>query len=241
MKLGILDAVPAHYLSVDHGISDGQKFIDWLTEVGFGGKMTVYPVAEGQFPSTLADCDAYLVTGSPASVYDSDVWIGRLLAFIRQAYAEGIPLVGICFGHQAISQALGGHVEAAPGGWMVGLHAFEMLLQPTWMEECITPCQLYHVNQDQVMALPPGALLVGSSEQCPYSMYSIGRQVLSLQGHPEQPVRAVRNFMQDLRKVIPPTVYYQAELSLLRASPNSHLVGRWVCRFLEQALEEQER
>lgn len=239
MKLGILDAVPPEFLYADNYITDAQKFIDWLTLVGFKGEMVVYNAAEGQFPAQLTDCDAYLITGSPVSVYDSHPWIADLLAFIRQAHAPTIPMVGICFGHQAIAQALGGQVEAAKCGWLFGLHGFDLLTQPAWMPEPVSKCQLYHINQDQVVSLPPDALHLGQSEQCPYSMFSIGDHILAIQGHPEQPLRAMYNFIYNLRDVIPSEVIQSAHASFVQAIPDVTLVGRWVCAFLDHATAER--
>ncbi|MEZ5343660.1 MAG: hypothetical protein R2706_20170 [Acidimicrobiales bacterium] len=54
-----------------------------------------------------AECDAWLVPGSRASVYDDVDWITRLLAWTRAAYEAGHILFGICFGHQLIAAALG--------------------------------------------------------------------------------------------------------------------------------------
>src|SRR5690348_1102898 len=58
---------------------------------------------------------AYLITGSPAGVYDPLPWIEPLMQFIRSA--DGAKMVGICFGHQVMAEALGGHVEKSHKGW----------------------------------------------------------------------------------------------------------------------------
>jgi GMP synthase-like glutamine amidotransferase len=47
-------------------------------------------------------------------------WIDGLKAFVRDLYRAGIPLIGICFGHQVIAEALGGRVAKAATGWGVG-------------------------------------------------------------------------------------------------------------------------
>jgi GMP synthase-like glutamine amidotransferase len=72
-----------------------------------------------------AGYDAIVPMGAPWSVYDDTTigsWIGDELAFLRQALAAGVPILGICFGGQALAAALGGSVEPAPQpeiGWQL--------------------------------------------------------------------------------------------------------------------------
>ena len=79
-----------------------------------------WSVVAGDFPDSVHDAEGWLITGSRHGAYDDLPWIAPLEALIRQAVAEGVPLVGICFGHQIVAQALGGKVEKFAGGWAVG-------------------------------------------------------------------------------------------------------------------------
>src|SRR5262249_13995056 len=80
-----------------------------------------YDVQRGEYPATLDECDAYLITGSRESVYDDLPWLPRLEEFVRMLDADRHPLVGICFGHQLVAQALGGETRKADQGWGVGV------------------------------------------------------------------------------------------------------------------------
>jgi GMP synthase-like glutamine amidotransferase len=55
-----------------------------------------------------------LITGSKFGVYENHSWIPTLEDFLRHAYAEAVPIVGICFGHKLMAYALGGRVEKYP-------------------------------------------------------------------------------------------------------------------------------
>jgi GMP synthase (glutamine-hydrolysing) len=71
---------------------------------------TEFDVSENDFPDGYG-FDAALITGSGASAYDDAPWIGRLLAWVGEAFDREIPLLGICFGAQVLAEALGGRVE----------------------------------------------------------------------------------------------------------------------------------
>ena len=44
-----------------------------------------------------------MITGSPASVHDDRPWIGHLLQQLREQHARRMPMLGLCFGHQALA------------------------------------------------------------------------------------------------------------------------------------------
>jgi len=232
MKLAILDAVPLKFVHVDQNRTDGSKFVHLLTDAGFMGEMVCYNITNDEFPQSIDEYDAFLVTGSPSSVYEDHAWIETLLTFIRAVDAKKKPLVGICFGHQAIAQALGGQVKKNDDGWLLGLESFQVTDAPSWMEPAVETCQIYHINQDQVINLPPNAHHIGYSAQCPNSMYTIGDHIFSVQGHPEQYLSSMRNFIGELASVLDPDVIAHAEATFQAGEPDRLLVGRWICQFL---------
>ena len=65
--------------------------------------------------------DGFIITGSAFGVYDKCPWITKLLKIIKKIADTEIPLVGICFGHQAIAEALGGKVKKSDKGWGIGV------------------------------------------------------------------------------------------------------------------------
>ncbi len=83
---------------------------------GQGFTFQTWRVVEGEFPADVHAADGWLITGSRHGVYEDHPWIAPLEQFIRDAYAAHVPLVGICFGHQIVAQAMGGRVERFAGG-----------------------------------------------------------------------------------------------------------------------------
>ena len=188
-----------------------------------------YDVAAGQLPADPAAHDAYLVTGSPAGVYDKLPWIPPLLAFIRSA--RQAKLVGICFGHQAMAQALGGHVEKVAKGWGVGLHDYPIVRREPWMDEA-SLVSVPASHQDQVVLQPPNTDLLASSIFTPYAALAWrDRPAVSFQFHPEFEPDYARALIESRRdRLADPDA---AIASLDRPNDNAR-VGVWIRNFLQR-------
>ena len=170
MKIGILQTGRSpEEMRARHGDYD-DLFKRMLAGRGF--EFETYPVLDGVFPKDVHAAGGWLVTGSKHGAYEDHDWIPLLEAFLRDAYAAVVPIIGVCFGHQILAQALGGRVEKYKGGWSVGPADYGDDRIIAW-------------HQDQVVELPEGAEVVGSSEFCPYAMLSYGDRAFTVQPHPE--------------------------------------------------------
>lgn len=146
---------------------------------------TVSIVNGEPFPD-LATLDGIIHTGSAYGVYDDVPWMPGLMAFIRAAAAAKIPQFGICFGHQAMAQALGGKVVKSDKGWGVGRHTYDTPHRPDWMDSGPDRFALAVSHQDQVVAVPEGAQIIARSDFCEYAgLAYAGSPSASFQGHPE--------------------------------------------------------
>ena len=115
MQIGILQTGESpDALRADMG--DYPDFFETLL-AGKGLTFRRWAVLRNDFPASVTDCDGWLITGSRFGAYEPHDWIPPLEDFIRAAYAAHVPVVGICFGHQIIAQAMGGKVEKYAGGW----------------------------------------------------------------------------------------------------------------------------
>jgi GMP synthase-like glutamine amidotransferase len=193
-----------------------------------GGTFASYDVAAGEWPAEVTSHSAYLITGSPAGVYEDDPWIGRLLTFLQLARGRA-RLVGICFGHQAMAQAFGGHVEKSAKGWGVGLHTYPVVRHEPWMDDAAT-VSVPASHQDQVVLKPPGAEVVASSLFTPYAGLAWRDQpAISFQFHPEfEPAYAQALIAERYDRTPDP----DSPIASLDRPNDNRRVGEWIERFL---------
>src|SRR5690606_17222156 len=125
-----------------------------------------FDIQAGERPDPGA-FDAAIITGSAAGVYEDDPWIGDLLDWVRAARGR-TKLVGVCFGHQAMAQALGGRVEKVERGWGVGLHRYDVVSSEPWMKPPAATVALPASHQDQVVD-PGQARVILRSDFTPFA------------------------------------------------------------------------
>lgn len=200
---------------------------------GNGFSFEVYDVREQQYPPTLHACDGYLITGSRHGAYEDLPWLPPLFAFIRQLHAAQVPLLGVCFGHQAVAQALGGCVEKSAKGWGVGAHTWQLTPAASWLSPPQRTLRLHCIHQDQVVQLPPGAVRLASSDFCENAAYAIGTHIFCVQGHPEFFADYVLALLDILAEKVPPDVLAAARESTV-TEVDSRLCAQWMAQFFKQ-------
>ncbi|MHB8286288.1 MAG: glutamine amidotransferase-related protein [Caulobacteraceae bacterium] len=231
MKVGILEAgaPPAALAGQFDGYAD---MVLSLLGPDFAGQ--AYDVRAGELPQSATACEAWVITGSSAGVYDPDPWIAPLMAFVQQASGQA-PMIGVCFGHQLMAQAFGGQVIKSPKGWGVGLHSYDVDRPAAWMDAA-GPVRLAVSHQDQVVAIGPNGERIGGSAFTPFGMVAYPeRRAFSIQAHPEfAPDYAAA--LVDSRRGRPfdaPTA--DAAVQSLAGPNDRDRVAVWLRRFLATA------
>ena len=224
MKIAVLETgVPPAPLADQFG-----SYPDMFAELlGQGFELQTFDVQAGELPDPGTH-QAVLITGSPAGVYDPYPWIAPLQEFIRSA--ADAKMVGVCFGHQVMAEALGGHVEKSDKGWGAGLHRYEIVHAEPWLNgerQVAVPAS----HQDQVVRQPPNTEVVARSDFTPFAALAWqDRPAISFQFHPEfSPGYAKALIEKRYDKVNDPDA---AIASLDRPNDNA-IVGGWIRRFLE--------
>ncbi len=215
MKIGILQTghVADEIRSMLGDYSD--MFVRLLS--GHGFDFVIYNVVDMDFPAGPEVCDGWLITGSRHGAYEDHPFIPPLEALIRAIQETGRPLIGVCFGHQIIAQALGGKVEKFAGGWSVGRQEYkfdgETVALNAW-------------HQDQVVDLPPGAKVVASSAFCANAALVYGPRIFTVQAHPEFTSSMVEGLIAHRSAKVPDALRDHARNALPTPTDNQRLASR---------------
>ncbi|HHQ4571556.1 TPA: glutamine amidotransferase-related protein [Aeromonas veronii] len=232
MRLGILDCD-----RLDPDLADrfgpvySEMFIRGFAALAPELEFRVWSALDGELPDDLHECDAWLITGSRHDAYSDIPWIQALRAWIRQAHDADVKLVGICFGHQVIAQALGGEVVKSTKGWGLGVAVHPMLADAPWMAPARDQIRILASHQDQVALLPPGATRLAGNDFCPNFMFLQGDHIVAIQGHPEFSVEYNRALIERRRGLLPDE-RYQSSLSSLEGEVDSATMMQWLLQFL---------
>jgi GMP synthase-like glutamine amidotransferase len=197
-----------------------------LRLLGDGLELETFDVQAGALPDPDSH-DAVIVMGSPAGVYDPLPWIAPLVDFIRGSAAT--PMVGICFGHQVMAHALGGHAEKSDKGWGAGLHRYRIAGSEPWLDEQ-GEINIPASHQDQVVIQPPNTRVVAQSGFTPFAALAwADRPAISFQFHPEFTVDYAKALIEARRDRIPDP---DSAIASLDAPNDTARVGGWIRRFL---------
>ena len=198
-----------------------------------------YAVHDGALPAGPGECDAWLVTGSKHGVYDDLSWIAPLKAFLRAARGAGRPIVGVCFGHQILAEALGGRAVKSAKGWGAGVHHYQVVRRPGWMSGGPNRFAIHAMHQDQVTAIPDDATVLAASPFCEYAMLAYGNpeapDAISIQPHPEFGDEYARALVEMRTGIAIPAACGAAALASFGRAVHQQDFARWCVDYLRAA------
>lgn len=201
-------------------------------------EVEVVDVERGAALPDAAEYAGVLVTGSGAMVSDRVDWSERTAAWLREAAHAGVPLLGICYGHQLIAHALGGEVGDNPQGRGMGTCPLELTgdaaADPLFAS---APPQFLAqtTHLQSVLRLPEGATLLARSALDPHHAFRWGTRVWGVQFHPEFSATHMRGYIRAragalYREDIDPV----ALVAAVRAAPDARAVLQRFVRVVRE-------
>ena len=236
MRIGIIETGKVSAPLMERHGDYPAMFERLLRDVDPSLSFRTWSAVDGEVPDTPDACDAWLVTGSRHGVYDDLPWIEPLKAFLRAARAAGRPIIGVCFGHQILAEALGGRAVKSDRGWGVGVLEYDVTRRPSWMADAPERVVVHALHQDQVVEVPEDATVLGTSPFCRYAMLAYGDperpDAISVQPHPEFGADFMRDLVELRTGDLIPREQGEKALEHLGRPVDASAFARWFVNYL---------
>ncbi|MGZ5009036.1 MAG: glutamine amidotransferase [Methylobacter sp.] len=165
-------------------------FEDWIIhQIGSSdAEITVVNAMEAEVLPPFDTLSGVILTGSPAMVTDKDAWMRGLADWIAQVVQRNIPLLGICFGHQLLAEAMGGRVDYHPAGREIGTVSIRLTAegkQDRLLGALPDTFPAHTTHAQTVIQLPANALRLAQNAFEIHHAFRLGESAWGVQFHPE--------------------------------------------------------
>jgi len=186
-------------------VAEVGNYLQWFSRIiGDRAELTLHYGFRHPRPSATG-FDGVVVTGSPCSLVHPEPWMEDAADFVRGVADAGLPVLGVCFGHQLIGRAFGGQVRINPRGWEVG--TTRIMLTDAGRRDPLfdgLPDEI-EVNQshrDEVCPLGEGARRLAEGAHCENQSIAVGEHVRGVQFHPEMNGVVIRRLITHRERVL---------------------------------------
>ncbi len=236
MKLTILQVGETPQALRDRFLRFDRFFERMLAATANGFSFDSIPILDGApFPDP-EELEGVVITGSAVGVYDRPDWIDPLRGFIRAAYQAKTPMLGVCFGHQIMTDALGGDVRKSEKGWGLGRHVYAVDKRNPALDGLGAEIAIAASHQDQVITPPDGTEIFLSSGFTPNAGLIYGNgAAISVQPHPEFDPGFSRALVELRRHNPLDDAFVDERLASLDAPVDNAALAAALARFLIRA------
>lgn len=177
-----------------------------------------------------------IITGSHGMVTEGEPWLPAAEHWLRGLVERGVPILGICYGHQLLARAMGGAVDYRDRGIEIGtatVFRTEAARADGLLRGLPEAFPVQVVHRQFVRHLPRGAVVLATSNEEPHHAFRIGSRAWGLQFHPEFSPEVMRHYIECLTPQLRMEgLESERLLSEVRATPAA---GRLLPRFAELA------
>ena len=207
-------------------------FVDWILDA-IGPQPLPLVVIDALAPELpeLAAGDAVITTCSVGSVYDREPWSERAAAWLLRAVERDLPVLGICFGHQLLAQALGGRVAPNPAGPEVGTFEVRRLVEDLLFDGMGERFAVHHTHFDAVLEPPPGAVVLASTGPTAVQSLALGERARTVQWHPEFFAEVTAGFVPMFREPLGEAATAEALASVHEPPDRGRLLRNFLRHF----------
>ena len=146
-----------------------------------------------------------IVTGSAALITDREPWSERTGAWMAGLLDSSVPLLGVCYGHQLLAQAMGAPVDFNPRGRQMGtapVRLCEGAEEDPLFAGLPLECSFQVSHRQSVLALPEGATLLATSPRDPVHAFRASERAWGVQFHPEFDADISTTYVSERRDAI---------------------------------------
>jgi len=193
--------------TVDRILDRRGDFHDWL-RVLLGRDERSAPVCEPHLGHELPELNEFagvIVTGASAMITDEADWSVRTEAWLARVFEAGIPILGICYGHQMLARVAGGRVDWNPKGREIGTVDVKLLAaanEDVLFQGFPPSLDVQTTHSQSVVELPPGAIHLATNEHDSYQAFVIGDSAWGVQFHPEFDADVLRGYLEERHESI---------------------------------------
>lgn len=211
----------------------------WFSEL-FGEQIS-WDVIDAPYGDELPapeKIERLLITGSPVSIYERREWSVSCSQWLAKIWERGVPILGICYGHQLMADALGGEVSASTKGREMGAIDVLQCGEDLLFSGLDRQFSVWQTHIDEVSRAPEVAEIIATNDHCPIQAMAIGDHCRTVQWHPEMNKAIMSHYVEARREAIESQWGKGSAIELLQSLPEEVLSGSMIAQnFMSHWLE----